>query len=199
MGNITLLDILGSALIAGFLLMIISHSNARMNETLFTTGNDLVVQEELVTLVQTIEEDFRRLGYCRDQLKIADPSKAVLQAGAASISFQTDVDNDGNVDTLSYYLGAVADLAVTRNPRDRILYRKVNGSGPMPMNIGLTLFDVHYFDVNNNSIARPVASPSAVHQIEIDIRLESTAPYDTTYSFAAWRQLRLRSRNLTGR
>ncbi len=69
MGNITLLDMLGAALIAGFLLMVVSHSNARMNETLFTTGNDLVVQEQLVSLVQTIEKDFRRIGYCKNQIK----------------------------------------------------------------------------------------------------------------------------------
>jgi hypothetical protein len=198
-GNITLLDMLGAALIAGFLLMIVSFSNARMNETLFTTGNDLVVQEELVTLVRTVEKDFRRIGYCRDQVKIPDQSKAIIAAGPSSLSFQTDVDNDGIVDTLSYYLGSVADLSVTPNPRDRMLYRKLNGYGALPMNIGLTCFTIHYFDINNDSIATPVADPSAIHQVEIDVRLESTRPYNETYSYVAWRQLRLRSRNVEGR
>jgi hypothetical protein len=199
MGNITLLDMLGAALIAGFLLMIVSHSNGRMNETLFTTGNDLVVQEQLVSLVQTVEKDFRRIGYCRDQVKLPDPSKAIIAAGPSSLSFQTDVDNDGIVDTLSYYLGTVDDLSVTPNPRDRMLYRKLNGYGALPMNIGLTCFTIHYYDVNNDSIAAPVADPSTIHQVEIDVRLESTVPYDKAYSYVAWRQLRLRSRNIEGR
>jgi len=35
--------------------------------------------------------------------------------------------------------------------------------------------------------------------VEIDLKLESIVPYDTIYSYVAWRQIRLRSRNLENR
>ncbi len=199
MGNITLLDLLGAALISGFLLVMVYHSNARMNETLFTTGNDLVVQEQLVNLVQIIEKDVRRIGYCKNQMKIPDPSKAVISAGTNSFTFQTDVDDDGNVDTLSYYRGTVAEQTGTPNPRDMMLYRKLNQYQPLAMNIGLTRFDLKYFDINDDSLNSPVADPTQINNVEIAIQLESSVPYDTIYSYVAWRQMRMRTRNLTGR
>ncbi len=67
------------------------------------------------------------------------------------------------------------------------------------MNIGLTMFDIHYFDVDNDSIRGARRNPATIHQLEIDVRLESTVPYDETYSYVAWRHLRLRSRNIEGR
>jgi hypothetical protein len=199
MGSFTILDILGSAIIAGFLLLMVYTSNARMNETLFTSGADLVVQEHLVTLVTTIEEDFRRIGYCRNQLRIPDQSKTIVSAGKSSFSFLTDVNDDGVVDTLRYYTGAPGSATATPNPRDMLLYRTVNGGKPIDMIIGLTAFDVKYRNVDGDSIAAPVADPTAIHNIELTIRLESTNPYDRDYTYAAWRQLRLRTRNLAFR
>jgi hypothetical protein len=199
MGNITVLDIIGAAVIAGFLLIMVYHSNARMNETLFTSGSDLVVQEHLVNLVNTIEKDFRRIGYCRNQLSLPDPSKIIVSAGKSSFGFLTDIDDDGVVDTLRYYTGAAGSATATPNPRDRLLYRTVNGGKPIEMNIGLTAFDVRYFDVNGDSIAAPVADPSGIHSMDLSITLENTHPYDNEYTFASWRQLRLRTRNLASR
>ncbi len=199
MGNITILDMLGSALIAGFLLFIVYTASARMDETLFTTGNDLVVQEQLVGLVETIEKDFRRIGYCADQRKIPDQSKAVVAAGPNAFSFLTDVEGDGVVDTLTYSTGTADALTLTYNPRDRMLYRSVNGEDPIGMNIGLTRFDLKYFDVNDDSLHAPVADPSLIHNMELSIQVESTLPYDDTYAYAAWRQIRMRTRNLNNR
>jgi hypothetical protein len=199
MGNITILDLLAAAIISGFLLVMVSHSNGRLNETFFTTGSDLAVQEHLVNLVETVEADFRRIGYCRDQIKISDPSKAIVNAGKYFFSFLTDVESDGIVDTLSYYTGAAPDAGATPNPRDKLLYRMVNGKKPVEMNIGLTQFEVKYFDVNNDSIPSPVADPSQIHNMEISVKLESTYPYDDNYTYASWRQMRLKTRNLASR
>ncbi|HLA99848.1 MAG TPA: hypothetical protein VJO14_00555 [Bacteroidota bacterium] len=199
MGNITILDLLGAALIAGFLLVMVHHSGARMNETLFTTGNDLVVQEGLVSVVETLEKDIRRVGYCRDQIRIPDQSKAMIGADRSTVSFLTDVDSDGNVDTLSYYTGTTAGLSGTPNPRDMMLFREVNGKNSYGMNIGLTKFELKYYDVNGDSLKTPVADPTLIHNMEISLQLENAYPYDTIYSFAAWRQMRLRTRNLSHR
>jgi hypothetical protein len=154
MGNITILDLLGAAVIAGFLLIMVYTSNARLNETLFTTGSDLVVQERMVNLATTIEEDFRRIGYCRNQRNIPDPGKIVVSAGKSSFAFLTDINDDGVVDTLRYYTGAAGGATATPNPRDMLLFRQVNDGKPIEMNIGLTAFNTKYFEVNGDSIGR---------------------------------------------
>jgi hypothetical protein len=198
MGNITLIDLLASAVIAGFLLLMLHHSNERMNETLFTSGNDLVVQENLVNLVNILQTDLRKIGYCKDQIKIPDVSKALLSADAHGVTFLTDVDDDGVVDTVQYYTGSVSGLVSTPNPRDMMLFRRVNGD-PIGMSIGLTKFDFKYFDVNDAVVPQPVLSTDDVHSLQIDIQLESTFPYDNTYAYNAWRQLRIKTRNIRER
>jgi hypothetical protein len=199
MGNISLLDVMGSAIIAIFLLATVYSSNARMNETLCTTGSDVAVQQQLVNVIRIVQKDFRRLGYCANQIRIPDPSKAVLSAGAHNISFLTDIDNDGVVDTLKYYCGMPSSLTSTPNPRDMILYRQVNSTNAQAMNIGMTKFDFKFFNANNDSLSLPIADLTAIHHVQLSFQLESTHPYDATYTYAAWRGLQLRARNLRDR
>lgn len=198
MGNITVLDILGSALLAGFLLTMVYHANVRMSETEFTSGNDLVVQENMVQLVKIIEKDFRNIGYCLTQSKIPDPTKAILEANTHNVTFLTDWDNNGNVDTVKYAIGTTGSLISTPNPRDMLLYRVVGGNSGS-FNLGLTKFNLRYYDLNDDTMAIPIGDLSDIHYIRLDIQLESTHPYDTTYSYAAWRSLRLNARNVRGR
>ncbi len=198
MGNITLIDLLASAVIAGFLLLMVHHSNERINETLFTSGNDLVVQTHLVNLVNVMQTDLRRIGYCKDQMKIPDVSKALLSADVHGLTFLTDVDDDGEVDTVQYSIGTPDDLTGTPNPRDMMLYRRVNGS-TIAMSIGMTKFDFTYFDIRDAELVFPVLSTDDVHSLQINLQLESTFPYDDSFAYTAWRQLRMKTRNIAQR
>jgi hypothetical protein len=199
MGSLSILDVIISAVLAGFILLTVANSNARMNETLFTKGNDLVVQENLVNLVRIIEKDFRRMGYCDDQSKIPDPASAVVAADRHSIAFLTDINSDGSVDTLRYEVGSTSALGSTPNPRDMLLFRYVKGTVPRGVSVGLTRFDFKYYDANGDSLPLPIADLKAINSVELALVLESTRPYDTTYSYTAWKQLRLETRNLHNR
>ncbi len=69
-----------------------------------------------------------------------------VHADSNSIRFITDVDSDGNVDSISYYTGPISELASTPNPRDRFLYRVVNTETPVGTNLGVTAFNLVYYD-----------------------------------------------------
>jgi len=123
MGFSTLLDILGSSIIGGMLLMILWRLNDAATQNTYNYGGEVIVQQNLVEVVSLLEHDFRKIGYCKDWTKIPDPSQAIISADSTSIKFLTDLDNDGQVDSLRYYLGPTSELTVTPNPRDRMLYR----------------------------------------------------------------------------
>lgn len=198
MGSNVLIDIVGSSVIGGFLLLMVLNLNGTVEKTVFTTGNELTVQENLVNLVTMIEHDFRLLGWCADQAKIADPTKAILSATPHSIKFVTDVNSDGSLDTLTWTYDTAATVQVTANPRDRMLYRIVNGIS-QPLYIGMTQFDFKFLDALSDSIPFPIANPKGIYEMQLSITLESPAAYDSAYSYAYWRQLRLTSRNLRNR
>ncbi len=200
MGQSTILDVLGSILLAGFLLLIITRLDGSIVDSTFGTTSDETVQENLTTLVRIIETDFRKIGYCSDPSQIPDPTKSIIAADQHGITFRTDVDNDGVVDTLRYYVGTTASLSRTPNPRDFMLYRSiVNKKETTGFSLGVTTFDFLFYDAMSDPIAFPVTTPNAIYAMRLSILLESPFAYDTSYSYAYWRQIRLAARNLKNR
>ncbi len=204
MGFATLIDILGSIMVGGLLLLILFRLNDSAVENNFVYGGETIAQENLVDMVQILEYDFRKIGFCKDWEKIPDPSKAIIFADSNSISFQTDENNDGNVDTVKYYLGNAADLSGTPNPNDKMLYRIVNNSVPRGANLGITTFKLSYFDALGNKLNFPITVPSQIYTMQISIIVEDVYGYDKKYdgqeySSVYWRQIRLAARNLKNR
>ena len=218
MGFSTLIDILGSTIVGGMLLLILFRVNDSAIQNNYVFGSDLIVQEGLVEAVRIIEYDFRKIGYCKDYTQIPIPSRSIISADSTSISFLTDVATtadprgDGIVDTIKYVLGSTNELSQTSNPRDRILYRIVNSETPAGSNVGITEFRLTYFNALGKRIPFPVTQPSAIYTIQIDLKLENieavtdvnadpnaTGDEAKIYSSAVWRQIRLAARNLRNR
>lgn len=214
MGFSTLIDILGSSLVGGMILLILFKLNdASVENSYMYTGN-LLVQQNLVSVVELLNEDFSRIGYCKNWENIPDPTLAIISATDTSISFLTDFVNpptypygDGVIDTLKYYIGKTSELSMTPNPRDRILYRVEGGQTPGGSNLGVTLFKLKYYDSAGNELTYPILT-TKIATIQIDIKIEDVYGFDTAnnektdaekFSNAVWRQLKIAAPNLKNR
>lgn len=199
MGNSTILDLLISIVVAGFLFLMVIRINGGTTENTFIYGNNLTVQENLISFVKIIESDFRLMGYCADHKKIPDPSAVILFADSNKIKFLTDVESDGLVDTLEYYLGDSTALRSTPNPKDRPLYRSVNSNNTTVFLFGIIEFKFNFLSTLGDTIKTPILEPQSIHSICLTVGLESPSAYDQKYSSAYWRQLHLTSRNINNR
>ena len=199
MGFTTLLDILGSIIIGGILMTIAWRLSDAATEKTYNNSGELALQQNLATVAQIIEWDFRKIGYCADWNKLPDPTKAILYADTSSIKFLTDIDADGTLDSIYYYLGPTSELSETENPRDRVLYRVVDKETPVKSNLGVTRFYLVYFDALGDSVHLPVSNYGIIASIEINVVVENVAAYDQKYSSAYWRQIRMVARNLKNR
>lgn len=199
MGFSTLIDILGSIVIGGMLMLILFRLNDAAVANSFRYNGELIVQKNLVEVVNLLEFDLRKIGYCAVWENLPNPSKYIVSADSNSIKYLTDTDSDGNVDTLSYYLGPSSELSGTANPRDRMLYRRVNKSKPLSANLGVTMFKFTYYDVFGKEISFPITQPGEIQTMQIDIAVEDIAAYDEKYQRMFWRQIRLAARNLGNR
>ena len=168
-------------------------------EKTYNNSGELILQQNISTVAQIIEHDFRKIGYCADWNKLPDPSKAILLADTSRLKFLTDIEPDGNLDSIYYYLGPTSELTATANPRDRILYRVVNDEIPAQSNLGITQFYLVYYDVLGDTVYLPITNYGLISSIEINVTVENVAAYDTSYSKAYWRQIRMVSRNLKNR
>lgn len=198
MGMVTIIDALGSIAIGGFLMLTLFRMNSASAENTYHYTGELVVQENMVSIVKLLEYDFRKIGYCEDPTKIA-PSKAITFADTSDITFFYDVDFDGDIDEVRYYLGDAEELSETPNPDDRMLYRSVNGN-PVAANLGVTRFYITYYGYVGTPLETPITlAPTGILSMQIDIRVENTAAFGDEYRYAYWRQVRLSSRNLYNR
>jgi len=215
MGASTIFDIVSATVVGSVLLLMALRLNAQAVETNAVYQNNLNLQYSIVALVDIVESDFRKIGYCKDFTKIQPPNTAIVNAGPTSIKFLTDIPSgptdvgDGVVDTIYYFLGDTTELSSTPNPNDRYLYRIVNGNTAKGWNLGVTQFSLRYYDALGDTIPFPVPDPRLIYTMEINISLESPAPlmkveYTSEAADSAdfkvyWRQIRLASRNLRNR
>jgi type II secretory pathway component PulJ len=199
MGFSTLLDVISSMIIGGMLLSIVLRLSDRATEKTYNNSCELSLQQNLSTIARMIEYDFKKIGYCADWTKIPVPSRSILTADISKLKFLTDVDKNGELDSIYYYLGPTSELLNTSNPRDRILYRVVNNELPSESNVGITDFHMVYFDALGDTINYPILIPGEISSIEVNITVENVAAYDTAYSSAFWRQIKLVARNLKKR
>jgi len=199
MGFSTILDILASIVIGGILMMITWRLSDAATEKTYNNSGELSLQQNLATVAQILENDFRKIGYCSDWNKFPDPSKAIVFADTSNILYLTDIDLDSDMDSINYYLGPTSELSSTPNPRDRLLYRVLNNESPLASNLGVTQFKMVYFDALGDTIYPPITVAGSITSIEINLSVESVAAYDEKYSSAFWRQIRLVARNLRNR
>jgi hypothetical protein len=211
MGFTTIIDIIGSIIIGGILMMIAWRLSDATTEKTYNNSGELSIQQNLLTVAQMIEFDFRKIGYCNTWSVVIDPrtnqpfksTDAIIYADSTSIMFFTDLYTttyhygDGALDTVRYYIGSTSECTDTPNPRDRILYRVENHDLPVKSNLGVTQFRMTYYDVNDFVIPPPITTPGLIKSIEINITVENVAAYDEKYSNAFWKQIRLASRNVS--
>ncbi len=197
-----ILDLIGSALLAAFVILIGLNLSESVTAAADASGADLNVQETLVDVVGTIEYDFRKIGY-----NVVDPKMSILLADTSRLRFLADMNNDGTVDTVEWYVGPQRNRMP--NPRVRALYRRVSGGNFVSApGLGITEFNMLFRDVNGQLVSSTYPVPAnklaSIWIIETTLKVES--PYEVAdqvmgtdrmvNAVAFWRQTRLASRNI---
>ena len=195
MGYTTILDIIGATIIGGLLLLNLLKLNENVYQVDNATGHDVNLQVEVVNIANIVDGDFNKIGYCSDPMNMNDDPKVTL-ADTSSIKIVFDVDKNGEYDTVYYFVSDINMLSNTPNPRDRILYRKVNSDFPFIVSNNITEFKFQYIGALYDTLSTPLASPGLATYIKISFRVEDPFAYDQKYTEAFWRRLTVTSKNL---
>jgi hypothetical protein len=207
-----MLDLIGSSIIGGLLMLTIFRVNAVGVENSSFFVEDLSVQENLRNLVEIVEDDFRKIGFgmmIDSQGNFNLPS-ILLEGDSSRIRYcgniHRDTVNINRFDTVTYWLGDSARY--TDNPYDRDLWRRENSRPATRMGGGIRQFRLDFIDYNGTALPLPLslANRARVRLIRIAINLQS--PFLTKsmfdkdtigyiYRSAIWRESRLIARNLT--
>ncbi|MCH6574869.1 MAG: hypothetical protein IH795_06650 [Bacteroidetes bacterium] len=180
-----LLDIVGSFIIAGMVIMMLMAININTTTAssviLFTT----IEQRKITDVSELIEYDFYKIGY-------RIPDEKISIADSNEIKFYTDIDNNSSIDTIHYYVGYTTDLSYTSNPNDKPLYRQRNYQGSLLAEIPVVDFNLSYYDSIGNSLDYSSLTNSAgrelIKSIKIKITVESDELYADEYRASEWKK-----------
>ncbi|MGA9116783.1 MAG: hypothetical protein WB626_08415 [Bacteroidota bacterium] len=179
-----LLDLVGAIVIGGLIMLLLIGYNANLVQTSSTMGFTLREQENLSAATEVLEFDFRKMGY-----RVADSIKVTL-ADTARITFRTDLDNNGALDSIRYYLGSVPSRA-SGNRQVRTLYRVVNNRTPYPVHTGIRQFRLWYLDrLGNFTTVR-----QNIRAVRVLVNSEGNASADGRYTGISWDRV-IRPKNL---
>jgi hypothetical protein len=195
-----MIDLVASIIIGGMMVGIMLKLNGNAAQNVYLNSGEVICQQNLVNVAQILETDFRRIGYCSDYTNIQDVTKAIISADTSSIKFAGDINSDGKMDTIYYYLGPASDLSATLDPRDKILYRVVNGVTPPGSDAGITRFYMVYYNLKGDTIPCPVSTTNLplITDIELNLNVENTS-IDSSKIYSYWRQERLALPNIKNR
>ena len=181
------IEMAGSFLIGGMLLLSILALNTEIMETAVMNSLGTNAQENATVIVSILDYDFRKMGY-----QVASGDTILRTMTATAIEFLSDIDDNGVVDTVNFYLGPTSEPTGTENPNDRYLYRNVNGTA-IDVALGITTWNLSYFGPDGLE----TAVPASVRSIRVTFTVQSMVPFDTTYGEARW-EGRFSPKNLAG-
>jgi hypothetical protein len=178
------LDLLGSTIIGGVIVLMLMNFNAFQSNTAISSDSELQMQQNAKTLAEIINHDFRKIGFNYD-------NTAFAQADSERISFYSDIDRNGSIDSVTYFLGNPSEVTSTTNPKDRILYRKVNNDTISGPSLGLTKAKFSYLD----GVGTVTSTFADIAYVRAELWIESIEPVDGEYLFTYW-EMTINPRNL---
>jgi len=199
-----LIDMVGSIILGGALLVIILNANDNATENNYVYNGNTLVQEMLISTSQFVEGEFRNIG-----LGVTPGEKTILLADTNYIAFLTDLDRTGmTIDTISYFVGDTTELASTQNDRDMYLHRIVNNGASTKVGV-VTVFKLRYITRSGEVLPTPVPADRLTEVFVVEVTVEVQNPYAVSrragedaagqrtalYSSSIWQQTRLASQN----
>ncbi len=177
-----MLDLMGSYIVGAIVLLMIVGLDIYIPTSASEVVFNNMVQGNIGTAAEIINYDFYKIGY-------RTTGNSIVLADSDRIKFDTDISDDGNIDTVYYYPGSTSQLTSTPNPNDKPLYRQLNGDTPLS-SIAITEFKLTYYDslgaqLSYGSLNSQVQR-NRIRTIKVYLRVESTEPVGKIYQAAEW-------------
>lgn len=171
-----ILDLIASMVVRGAIVYIVLTMNISLNELLYEKAQYAIVKQNTATMVDVLRNDFRYIGY---GVTLGEP---FLLADSNQVKYQGDLDNNGIVDTLHFYIGPLTEMAGTPNPSDRIIYRRRNNDTPFDFGHGVTEFKLAYY----NGLGNVTTTLSEIRSFQIRVVVQGDREINRYYPTSVW-------------
>jgi len=175
-----ILDLIGSAVLMGTLMISILGINVNLTMENAKTTVEYHSQTEIIQLGRIIEFDLNKIGY-----DVPNTTRKIVTADTGRLKFKVNLwDVPGKIDSVEYILGGY--VSYSSNPRDRVLTRYENLTGVL-INYSITSFRLTYYNERDSLLVAPVTGNTrdSIRSIRINLTLESPTPLGDDSTFAS--------------
>jgi hypothetical protein len=194
MGSSAMLDLVGSMLMFAVLIFTVGRVQVNLNSTMYHNTIMYGTQSHTLALSKQIEFDFHKIGF-----RVPNGTMKVEHADTNTITFRYVIRDDPaqTLRTITYRLDpdtTTGPARLTQNPNDIAFLRTENGT-TITQNIGLTQFNLRYYDADMNLIPTPITGTwrDSIRAINVFCRIESLEPVimpdATRYISVIWEKL----------
>jgi type II secretory pathway component PulJ len=188
----SLLDIITATFIGAIVILMIIGIVFYIQNSSQEVNNANIAQMNLKEIAELLDYDLYKIGF-------RVPGNKIILADSTRLTFLSDIDNNGKIDTIRYFVGSPSDLSSTPNPNDRILYRLVNNEPQRGSNLGVVDFKFTYYDSTNTKINYSSlvtqTQRDRIKAIEYYVKVESLYPIEGYYPGAEIKKV-VRPKNL---
>jgi hypothetical protein len=156
-----MIDIIGSTIIRGVIVLVILNLNVSLNNALTQKTARAAMKLKTVVPAQLLTDDISLAGYNQGTTKVFPMAKA------DEIQFLADLNNDGTADIVHYYLGA-APAGSTH----RVLYRQLNLGASFELARDVDSLTFTYYSILGTTIA-PGINKLGIKSISVKLKIES--------------------------
>lgn len=196
------LDIVGSVIIAGMIILNFAVFMGERQESQIESTNKVTAQTEMSDITQTLRHDLRKLGYGCDSL-------AIMNAAPRQLVFRSDLNNDGKLDTIGYsyvdnvdlstFATVTTSIAPTQSEvktstystetlkistENFLLHRVVNGRIFEGSDTDMVGFYFKYYTTNSYGTLIETSSIEDIKAIGVVLRLRSKMQQDDDYMYS---------------
>jgi hypothetical protein len=198
-----ILDYIGATVLLGIIILTVfslnesfvtaNYTHTLNAQTLETVTGYISGSDTMSGLAGLVDFDLYKVGY--------NAERGILYADSNRFSFSADLENDGSLDTVTYYTHPTGTIPRGGNPSRRLLVyrmtqvREVGGWGA-------SMFRLSYLDFKGRRIAIPPgyqSDPSygdSIRSIRVQLMVESGTratnydnPADTSFSRVYWEKI----------
>jgi len=169
-----MLDIVGSSIIVGMLILTMMGININMSDETYKGLTEFNLHTQSIQLARIMEFDLYKIGY-----SITKPG-IISIADTARIKFYTNLFNvAGAKDSVEYNLAG--NVPSSTNPRDKALYRYENTTQVF-INYSVTRFRLSYYNSRDSLLSAPVTGGmrDSIKSVKVFLTLESPEPFDVS-------------------
>jgi hypothetical protein len=173
-----MIDYVGSLITGGAVFVMMLSYYLNISATAITQMFNSTTQEDMTSISEIIEYDFRKAGY-----RVSD-SVAFAVIDSNRVALRGDYDNDGAMDTTLYWLSN-EQVPGSDNPSAKILYRKSGSSTARLTNNGVTRFRMWYYDQDGNA----TAVKRSIRFARIALNVEGRISFEGERAGAYWERI----------